>query len=449
MKKKLEHTRAISARILTELFENEQPFVPYASPHYQFAKTQEDKAFITELCFQTLRAYPKLELISEQLLDKPFRRQDTDIYFLLLIGLGELNREQKSHAAIFEAVEGCIHLNKAWAKKVVNACLRRYQREKINLDEQLKNSVVYQNEHPLWLIQKMKHAWPEHWQSILTENNAHPPMTLWVNPQKTTVTAYQDYVEASPIPGCPFGLNLTEPMPQSELPEYTSGWVNVQNASAQLASQLLNIDDAQVPLSILDACAAPGNKTATLLAQLKHPQSHVLALDVHKKRLQSAQATLTRLGLDNPDNLTLIQANAGDIDSWQQEKFTAMLFDRILLDSPCSGTGVIRRHPDIKCHLSEERLTEVKAQQAKLLQALWPLLKPGGLFLYATCSILPEENEEQIKQLVSMFTDIKIESINLKLDSMASSPKLSYGLQILPQGVWDGFYYCLMSKKIG
>lgn len=117
MKKKLTHPRAISARILTELFETEQPFVPYASPAYQFVKSQEDKAFITELCFQTLRAYPKLELISEQLLDKPFRHQDTDIYFLLLIGLGELNREQKSHAAIFEAVEGCVHLNKLWAKK--------------------------------------------------------------------------------------------------------------------------------------------------------------------------------------------------------------------------------------------------------------------------------------------------------------------------------------------
>lgn len=448
MKKKLEHTRAISARILTELFETEQPFVPYASPAYQFAKTQEDKAFITELCFQTLRAYPKLELISEQLLDKPFRHQDTDIYFLLLIGLGELNREQKSHAAIFEAVEGCIHLNKAWAKKVVNACLRRYQREKINIDEQLKNSVVYQNEHPLWLIQKIKQAWPDNWESILTANNEHPPMTLWVNPQKTTVTAYQEYVEASPIPGCPFGLNLTEPMPQSELPEYTSGWVNVQNASAQLASQLLNIDDSQTPLNILDACAAPGNKTATLLAQLSHPQSHVLALDVHKKRLQSAQTALTRLGLDNANHLTLIQANAGNIESWQQEK-SPLIFDRILLDAPCSGTGVIRRHPDIKCHLSEERLTEVKAQQAKLLQTLWPLLSPNGLFLYATCSILPEENEEQIKQLLSMFTDIKIEPINLTLDSMASSPKLSYGLQILPQGVWDGFYYCLMSKKTG
>lgn len=446
MKKKLTHTRAISARILSELFETEQPFVPYASPTYQFAKTQEDKAFITELCFQTLRAYPKLELLSQQLLDKPFRHQDTDIYFLLLIGLGELNREQKSHAAIFEAVEGCEHLNKIWAKKVVNACLRRYQREKETLEAKLKKDWVYQTEHPHWLIQKIKQAWPDNWEHILTENNTHPPMTLWVNPKKTTLTAYQNYVEASLIAGCPFGLNLTDPMPQSELPEYTSGWVNVQNASAQLASQLLNIDDAQAPLNILDACAAPGNKTATLLALLHHPQSHVVALDVHKKRLQSAQNTLTRLGLDNPENLTLIQANAANLDAWRQEKISP-LFDRILLDSPCSGTGVIRRHPDIKCHLSEERLTEVKAQQAKLLETLWSLLSPGGLFLYATCSILPEENEEQIKQLLSKFTDIKIESINLKLDSMLSSPKLSYGFQILPQGVWDGFYYCLMSKK--
>lgn len=446
MKKKLTHPRAISARILTELFETEQPFVPYASPAYQFVKSQEDKAFITELCFQTLRAYPKLELISEQLLDKPFRHQDTDIYFLLLIGLGELNREQKSHAAIFEAVEGCVHLNKLWAKKVLNACLRRYQREKINLEEKLKDSIVYQTEHPLWLIQKIKHVWPDNWESILTANNEHPPMTLWVNPQKTTVVAYQDYVEANPIEGCPFGLNLVEPMPQSELPEYTSGWVNVQNASAQLASTLLNIEDAKTPLNILDACAAPGNKTATLLALFTHPQSHLLALDVHKKRLQSAQATLARLGLDNPSHVTLIQSNASNLDSWQQEK-NPLSFDRILLDAPCSGTGVIRRHPDIKCHLSEERLIEVKAQQAKLLHNLWPLLKPGGLFLYATCSILPEENEAQIKHLLSLFADIEIEPINLKLDSMVSSPKLSYGLQILPQGVWDGFYYCLMSKK--
>jgi 16S rRNA (cytosine967-C5)-methyltransferase len=437
MKKKLTHSRAISATILAELFEQEQPFVPYAAKAYDFAKSPEDKAFITELCFQTLRAYPKLELISEQFLDKPFRHQDTDVYFLLLIGLGELDRDQKSHAAIFEAVEGCVHLNKAWAKKVINACLRGYQREKNNLSEKFKTNLIYQSQHPKWLIDKIKTAWPQNWEAILLENNERPPMTLWVNPKKTALSAYQDLLEAETIENCPFGLNLPDPIPQSELPEYTAGWVNVQNASAQLAAQFLNLNDSEQPLRLLDACAAPGNKTATLLGQLSHPHSHVLALDVHKKRLNTAQLLLTRLGLDT-QNVTLVNANANKPDAW----WDTLPFDRILLDAPCSGTGVIRRHPDIKSQLTPERTAEVKAQQAQLLKALWPLLKPGGLFLYATCSVLPEENEAQIAELLSVFSDIKIEPIHLP-----SSPKLSYGLQILPHGVWDGFYYCLMSKQ--
>ncbi len=436
MKKNITHTRAITAIILTELFEQAQPFIPYSAKEYEWVKSHEDKAFITELCFQTLRAFPKLELLSQQFLDKPFRDQDTDVYFLLLIGLGELDREQKSHAAIFEAVEGCVHLNKPWAKKVVNACLRGYQREKTKIAERLKNNQVFQTEHPKWLIDKIKSAWPDNWESICLANNEHPPMTLWVNPKKINLGTYQEEVEAELIDACPFGLNLIDPMPQSELPGYTDGWVNVQNASAQIAAQLLNIKDVEQPLRILDACAAPGNKTANLLGYLINPHSHVLALDVHKKRLSSAKVLLTRLGLESI-NVTLDVANASKPESWWDD----VQFDRILLDAPCSGTGVIRRHPDIKSLLTPERITEVQAQQASLLNALWPLLKPGGLFLYATCSILPEENEQQIEQLLSNFNDIKIEPINI-----STLHKLTYGVQILPQGVWDGFYYCLMSK---
>jgi 16S rRNA (cytosine967-C5)-methyltransferase len=438
MKKKLTHTRAISATILADLLEQQQPFIPYAAKAYAFAQTQEDKAFITDLCFQTLRAYPKVVLLSQQFLDKPFRQQDTDVFCLLLIGLGELDREQKSHAAIFEAVEGCVYLNKPWAKKVVNACLRSYQREKNNLATRLKNNLIYQTEHPSWLIEKIKTAWPHDWEKILLANNQHPPMTLWVNPKKISLKAYQPLITAEPIDPvrCPFGLNLLKPISQQELPDYALGAVNVQNASAQLAAEFLTLNDTQSPYRILDACAAPGNKTANILAKLTHPDSHVLALDVHKKRLKTAQSLLTRLGLDSPQ-VTLEVANASNPAAWWDQ----IPFDRILLDAPCSGTGVIRRHPDIKCHLTPERISETKAQQAKLLNALWPLLKPGGLFLYSTCSVLPEENEDQIAQLLSLHTDIKIEPLN------TFSPKLNYGIQILPQGIWDGFYYCLMSKK--
>jgi 16S rRNA (cytosine967-C5)-methyltransferase len=438
MKKKLTNTRAISATILADLLEQQQPFVPYAAKAYAYAQTQEDKAFITDLCFQTLRAYPKLVLLSKQFLDKPFRQQDTDVFCLLLIGLGELDREQKSHAAIFEAVEGCLYLNKPWAKKVMNACLRSYQREKTNLAARLANNLVYQTEHPSWLIDKIKAAWPNDWEKILLANNEHPPMTLWVNPKKTSLETYQQLVTAEAIDSafCPYGLNLIHPLPQQELPDYVLGTVNVQNASAQLAAEFLRLNDQDAPLRILDACAAPGNKTANILAKLTHPKSHVLALDVHKKRLNTAQNLFARLGLESPQ-LSLEVANASNPEAWWDQ----LPFDRILLDAPCSGTGVIRRHPDIKCHLTPERIAETTAQQAKLLNALWPLLKPGGLFLYSTCSVLPEENEAQIAQLLSLHTDIEIEPLK------AFSPKLHYGLQIFPQGVWDGFYYCLMSKK--
>lgn len=454
MKKKCTHPRAICAIILTELFENQQPFIPYQAPAYALAQSQQDKAFITELCFQTLRAYPKLSLISEQLLDKPFREQDRDIFCLLLIGLGELERDQKSHAAIYEAVEGCVHLNKPWAKKVLNACLRTYQREKEQIATQFKDNLVYQTQHPSWIIQTFKKAWPNAFEKILLANNEHPPMTVWVNPQKTTPQEYRqllaaaaidtDDTDSSQISNLNLGLTLLKPLPQQSLPHYDLGWVNVQNASAQIAAELLNVNDTNAPLSILDACAAPGNKTATLIAKITHPKSHVLALDVHKKRLESARVLLTRLGLNTSSQVSLKAANAGNPDAW----WDGQRFDRILLDAPCSGTGVIRRHPDIKCHLTLKRLTEVKAQQAKLLKALWPLLQPGGLFLYSTCSVLPEENEDQIAGLLTQFKDIRVEAINIKsLEFIQSLPTLKYGLQILPEGVWDGFYYCLMSKK--
>ena len=444
MKKKQMHTRASSAIILAELFTQQQPFVPYLAKAYDAIESKPDKAFITELCFQTLRAYPKLELISQQLLDKPFRKQDTDIFCLLLIGLGELDRDQKSHAAIFEAVEGCVQLDKTWAKKVVNACLRRYQREKELLAEKFKNNLIYETQHPKWLIAKIQAAWPNAWQAILAANNQHPPMTIWVNPKKISLASYQAQFETSaqltPIAHCPFGLTLATPITQTELPGYDSGQVNVQNASAQLAAQLLNLQDAASPLRILDACAAPGNKTATLLSQLTHSKSRVLAIDVHKKRLHSAKLLLARLGLDT-SRVSLEVANAAKPESWWDKT----PFDRILLDAPCSGTGVIRRHPDIKYLLTPERLTEVQIQQAQLLKALWPLLKPGGLFLYATCSILPEENEAQINQLVGQFSDVSVEP--LKLNAFSSSSTLNSGLQLFPDNQWDGFYYCLMSKK--
>ena len=453
MKKKLTHPRAISATILAELLEQQRPFVPYAAPAYHFAKSPEDKAFITELCFQTLRAYPKLQLISQQFLKKPFRAQDNDIFCLLLIGLGELTREQKSHAAIFEAVEGCMHLNKAWAKKVVNACLRSYQREQLDLDQQFQDNLIYQTAHPKWLIQQIQLAKPDNWQAILSENNQHPPMTLWLNPEKTTPEAYQALLPlpSSRIPACPHALKLSAPLPQSQLPHYEAGFVNTQNASAQLAVQFLKLQEG--PLRVLDACAAPGNKTANLLSALNATNPNqtnrtLLALDVHQKRLESAQVLLSRLDLNSALKLTLKQGNASKPEMW----WDGVPFDRILLDAPCSGTGVIRRHPDIKCHFTQERLNEVKNQQAQLLKALWPLLTPGGLLLYATCSVLTEENEAQIALFLAEHPNADIAPFcaadilpNLPLPAHAPS----YGLQILPEGVWDGFYYCLLSKKSG
>ncbi|MCJ8272540.1 MAG: 16S rRNA (cytosine(967)-C(5))-methyltransferase RsmB, partial [Psychrosphaera sp.] len=342
-----------------------------------------------QLCYGVLRWHLQLQAISQQLVRKPLKTKDSDIAALLLCGIYQLrNMRIPSHAAISETVNACKTIGKPWATGLINASLRNFQRNQAELEQNIETqeSAVYA--HPDWLIQQFQQDWPDHWQQILAANNQQPPMMLRVNRQHNTRQTYleklqQADISASEISVCDEGILLDSPCDVYQLPGFSEGEVSVQDGAAQQVAALLNITPS---LRILDACAAPGGKTCHILEQ--DTDNEVIALDINSRRLQQIEQNTSRLKL----NATLITADASAIDDW----WDGQLFDRILIDAPCSGTGVIRRHPDIKLLRRPEDISNLAAQQRLLLNTLWPLLKPGGLLMYTTCSALKQENEQQI-----------------------------------------------------
>jgi 16S rRNA (cytosine967-C5)-methyltransferase len=287
------------------------------------------------------------------------------------------------------------------------------------------------------LLQDVRADWPDDWPAICAANNARPPMTLRVNRQKTTRADYLATLAGSGMPATPVahtqdGLTLDQPVPVSALPGFHAGLVSVQDGAAQLAAILL---DAQPGEQILDACAAPGGKACHILECT--PAVRLVAVDHDAIRMQRVSQNLTRLG----QSATLITGDAATPEAWWQ----GPAFDRILLDAPCSATGVIRRHPDIKHHRTQQDLVELQRTQARLLDALWPWLTPGGKLLYVTCSILTMENEHQMRDFLARHGDAVGEPL-----ALSWAHATGHGVQILPgeQGM-DGFYYASVRKVSG
>jgi 16S rRNA (cytosine967-C5)-methyltransferase len=438
------NTRAAAALILFEVIHEGYSLSDALTDGLKKFPDKRDQAFIQALCYGVCRWYFRLDAIATLLLDRPMKPKDLDVYVLILMGIYQLSDMRiPDYAAVGETVAATQTLEKLWAKNFVNGVLRQYQRSADELNAIVEKNLSAVYVHPEWLIDKVKRSWPDHWESILDANNQHPPFTLRVN---QLVASREDYVkilsekiaslpeedrcEVFSVPEIQSGIILEKAMDVLELPGFSDGSVSVQDAAAQLAAELLMLEPGQ---SVLDACAAPGGKTAHIL-EIQPDIAELLAVDHDEHRLDAVCENLQRLKL----SADCAAADVGDIAAWWDEK----PFDRILLDAPCSASGVIRRHPDIKLLRRASDIPKLAEEQKRILNSLWQTLKPGGILLYATCSIFPEENELVIKDFLEEHADAAEEKINAEWGI-----ECSVGRQILPgMHKMDGFYYARLKK---
>ncbi|VVM80958.1 Ribosomal RNA small subunit methyltransferase B [Pseudomonas fluorescens] len=403
----------------------------------QLDKVEErDRGLTQDLAFGTARWQPRLELLAAQLLQKPFKAADSEVQALLLVGLYQLFYTRiPAHAAIGETVGCADKLKKPWAKALLNAVLRRAQREGEELLASMERDPVVRTAHPRWLQKSLKAFWPEQWEAICAANNAHPPMILRVNRRHHSRDAYLALLGEAGIAAaaCQYsrdGIVLAAACDVRGLPGFAEGWISVQDEAAQLAADLLELAPGQ---RVLDACCAPGGKTCHLL-EAEQGLAEVVAIDLEAKRLVRVRENLARLQLD----AKLIACDARDTANWWDGK----TFQRILLDAPCSATGVIRRHPDIKLTRQADDIPALATLQGELLDALWPTLEVGGMLLYATCSSLPTENTEVIEAFLARTPGAR--ELDLATEAGLRQP---HGRQLLAQeGGHDGFYYAKLIK---
>jgi 16S rRNA (cytosine967-C5)-methyltransferase len=429
--------RVVASRILAKVFADQQSLATSMPLELDLVVDLRERALAQALCYGVMRHYYSLNFILSTLLDKKLKKKDSDVKALILIGLYQLDHMRTpAHAAVSASVESCKELKKAWAKNLVNAVLRRYQREHDKFPELIAADESANNEHPAWLLEILKDEYPQHWQSIIKENNLPPPMSLRVNSRKTDRDSYLKKLQAAGIEAQASNLNqtgivLTHPMGVEALPDFAEGHVSVQDLAAQLAIPLL---EPQAGERILDACSAPGGKLAHLL-ETSPTLEQVIAIEKEPHRFKKLETTLERLGL----SAKLIQNDARAVDDWWDKQ----LFDRILIDAPCSASGVIRRHPDIKYLRTAEDIQNIIVLQAEILDALWPLLRKGGKLLYITCSVFKAENDEQIAAFSKKHNDVNSMPIQATW-GMATK----YGRQILPgENAMDGFYYAQLQKN--
>lgn len=430
------NVRVAAAQIIAAILRDEGSLSSLL-PVYLAKVNERDRGLLQQLCYGTLRFYPRLQAYLQQLLAKPFKAKDLDVEAILACSLYQLLETRiPPHAAVNEAVATAVSLKKTWAKGLVNAVLRRFLREQGMLDERLAKDPVFRTAHPAWLLKMLGQAWPDQLDDIVAANNQQPPMTLRVNRRHGDRQSYQKQLEevdigASLTEFSADGLQLLQPCDVAALPGFSEGDVSVQDEAAQLAPSLLDVTPDQ---RILDACCAPGGKTGHLLERLDG-SGEVVALDVSPLRLQRVAENLERLGLQ----AQLIAADAQDPGSW----WDGQPFDRILLDAPCSASGVIRRHPDVKLLRTPADIAKLATLQLGLLRALWPLLAENGLLLYATCSVLPQENDEVIAEFSRSTAGVRVEPV-----STDAGMETSMGRQLLPQlGGHDGFYYARLRKS--
>ena len=388
---------------------------------------EDQRSLFQALVYGSVRHYYQLHHLTQKKLSKPLRGKESIVESLIIVGLYQILYSRiKEHAAINETVNACELLKKEWAKGLVNAILRDVLREKDATLEQIQSF----DNLPKWLVKRIKKDWPKHKQDIFEQSDKQAPMSLRLEKTLST-TQYLDKLQELGINAqlseiCEQGLVLDSPCDVLDLPYFDEGKVSVQDEAAQLAGQLLPLKDGD---HVLDACCAPGGKTLHLLQQANIT---LTALDQDEKRMQRVFENLDRAGLD----ANCIVADACETNDW----FDGNQFDAILLDAPCSATGVIRRHPDIKLLRRDSDIESLGKLQEKIINALWPLLKENGYMLYATCSILKRENEQQMNDFLYHNKDAK----ECELPQGFGIPT-KIGRQLLPNR-HDGFYYALLQK---
>jgi 16S rRNA (cytosine967-C5)-methyltransferase len=408
----------------------------------QLAKIEgKDKGLLQELCYGVLRHLPELEYDVREFIKKPLTGKQRVGHFLMLVGVYQIKYTRiPDHAAFNETVSACKPLKCDHLKGLINGVLRNLQRQqaaKESDDSQatstdLPDAIAFN--HPSWFIKKIQLAYPEKWQAVLSANMQRPPMWLRVNQLHHNVDEYlallaEENIEHLLVDEKSGAIRLAEAIDVNKLPGFQQGWVSIQDGAAQQAALLL---DCQPDDNVLDCCAAPGGKTCHILEYSPKIKA-MTAIDIEASRLERVEENLQRLNL--AANVIAADAAATPEKWWNGE-----LFDRILLDAPCSGTGVIRRHPDIKWLRKSQDIAALGELQQGILKNIWSLLKPGGTLLYATCSILPEENSQQVQRFIEENTDAELIAI--------TNNTTDIGWQILPNDdSMDGFYYAKLVKK--
>ncbi len=428
------NVRAIAAQVLARVL-GEGRSLAEALPPALERVAPRDRGLLWELCHGVCRWQPEAQFLLDGLLDRPLDPRESTVRALLLTGLYQLHRSRiPDHAAVAETVAAAHQLRKPWAAGLTNAVLRSFTRRRVELLTRAKTDAVARTAHPRWLLEWLQRDWPGDWPAIVAANNTRPPFTLRVNRLRGSRDEYRARLAAAgkiaePTVAAPFALTLTEPVEPTTLSGFADGWASVQDAAAQLAAPLL---DTHPGMRVLDACAAPGGKTAHLLECA--PDLELTALDQEVERLERVRENLTRLRLA----ARLVAGDACQPRDW----WDGVPYDRILLDAPCSATGVIRRHPDIKLLRRDTDIAALADRQQALLASLWPLLRPGGRLLYATCSLLRQENE----QVVAAFLATRPEAREHRI-ATDWGRALAHGRQILPgEAGMDGFYYAMLVK---
>lgn len=407
----------------------------------EFEPPGEQTSLYKALCYQSVRWQPRLSRLSGLLLEKPLRSRDRIIGALLQVGLCQLSvMRAADHAAVSETVNAARDLGRPAFAGLINGVLRKYLRTRDDLEAALNDDPVAVSAHPEWILDILHADWPDQWPEIVAGGNRQAPMWLRVN---RTQTSASDYLRELGEHGQTAILSawaedavcLDTPCDVRRLPGFEQGRVSVQDAAAQLASRLLAPAAGQ---RVLDACAAPGGKTGHLL-ELVDGDIDLLALDQDPQRLRMVDETLQRLGLTARTQA----ADAARPAEWWDGK----PFQRIMLDTPCSGSGVIRRHPDIKLLRRPSDINDLTGRQKTLLDGLWPTLDQGGVMIYCSCSVFRQENQRQIDSFVNTHFDAELLPLSDRLRGRFGSGR-GPGIQIFPgEEDMDGFFYAVLRKK--
>ncbi len=426
--------RIAATRVLDAVLHHGRSLKAEMASAQQGLEDPRDRALVEAICLAVLRQPTRFDEALTAWMARPLARRDRELRALLLVGFAQLDpMGLPAHAAVAATVEAARGMGRDHQAGMVNALLRRAVREGLPVS-------TAHGHWPAWLRARIESDWPDDAEAILTASEQAPPMWLRINRQQVSREAYRDQlsaigIDADVVEGLGDALRLGDPVPVATLPGFAEGRVSIQDGAAQRVVEAMAV---QPGMRVLDACAAPGGKAAHMLE--REPSIDLTALDIDRRRIRHVQATFERLGLGT--YATLLAADATELAAW----WDGVAFDAIVLDAPCSATGIIRRQPDVLLHRRESDIDNLVALQGRLLDALWQTLAPGGLLVYTTCSILRDENDRQVSAFIARTSGAHPEALG---DAFGRSPESTiHGRQRLPgEDGMDGFFYARLRKS--